>query len=122
VHQNATRTSRNTIKIFFLTFKLYLYQKVPFNKCTQYNKAFKGCVAPAKLKPTAANPPRAILASPDRAESKLSLGGLAGLGMYSGYELAVTSYTLVRARVPRGFRARGIFPKKSLSYAAGPLR
>ena len=75
---------------------------------------------PAKLKPAGATVPRAILASPDRAESKLSLGSVAGRG--SDYKLAVTSQTLGRARVPRGFRARGIFPKKSLSYAAGPLR
>ena len=75
---------------------------------------------PAKLKPAAATPPTAILDTPDRAESKFALGGVVGPG--SGYEQAVTSYTLVRARVPRGFRARGIFPKKSLSYAAGPLR
>ena len=68
---------------------------------------------PAKLRPAAATPPSAILASPDRAESKLALGTVAGPG--SGYEQAVTNCTLVRARVPRGFRARGIFPKKSLS-------
>ena len=68
---------------------------------------------PAKLKPAAANPPSPILDSPDRAESKIGLGGVAGPG--SGYEQAVTSCTLVRARVPRGFRARGIFLKKSLS-------
>jgi hypothetical protein len=73
----------------------------------------------AKLKPAAANPPaRAILASPDRAESKLSLGGLAprmpAAAWHRGYEQAVTSQTLVRARVPRGFRARGFSPKKSL--------
>ena len=64
--------------------------------------------------------PTAILDSPARAESKIALGTVAGRG--SDYKLAVTSCTLVRARVPRGFRARGIFPKKSLSYAAGPLR
>jgi hypothetical protein len=68
---------------------------------------------PAKLKPAAATAPRAILDSPDRAESKLALGAVAGPG--SGYEQAVTSCTLARARLPRGFRARGIFPKKSLS-------
>ena len=64
---------------------------------------------PPKLKPAAATP----LDSPDRAESKRAVGRLAPAG--TGYELAVTSYTLVRARVPRGFRARGIFFKKPLS-------
>ena len=68
---------------------------------------------PAKLKTAGANPPTAILDTPDRAESKLAVATVAGPG--SGYELAVTSCTLARARLPRGFRARGIFPKKSLS-------
>jgi hypothetical protein len=68
---------------------------------------------PAKFKTAAYTLARAILASPDRAESKLSLASVAGRG--SDYKLAVTSQTLARARVPRGFRARGIFPKKSLS-------
>ena len=67
---------------------------------------------PAKLKAAAATAPKAFLDTPDRADSKNALGAVAGPG--SGYELAVTSYTLVRARVPRGFRARGIFHKKSL--------
>ena len=68
---------------------------------------------PAKLKPAAATAPKAFLDTPDRADSKNALGGVAPAG--TGYEQAVTSCTLVRARVPRGFRARGIFPKKSLS-------
>ena len=52
---------------------------------------------------------RAILESPDRAESKFALASMAPRG--TGYELAVTSYTLVRVQVPRGFRTRGIFLK-----------
>ena len=54
-----------------------------------------------------------IMSKTDRAESKLAIGTVAPAG--TGYEQAVTSHTLVRARVPREFRARGIFPKKSLS-------
>jgi hypothetical protein len=69
---------------------------------------------PAKFKPAAGPLPTAILDSPARAESKIALGSsVAPRG--TGYELAVTSCTLARARLPRGFRARGIFPKKSLS-------
>ena len=68
---------------------------------------------PAKLKTAGANPPTAILDTPDRAESKFALGGLAPAG--TGYEQAVTSQTLVRARSARGIRARGIFLRKSLS-------
>ena len=64
--------------------------------------------------------PRAILDRSDRDESKLALVTVAPAG--TGYEQAVTSQTLVRARTARGIRARGIFPKKSLSQAAGPLR
>ena len=51
---------------------------------------------PAKLKTAGANPPTAILDTPDRAESKLALGTVAGPG--SDYEQAVTSCTLARAR------------------------
>ena len=76
---------------------------------------------PAKLKTAAAPLARAILDSPDRAESKIAVASVAGPG--SGYEQAVTSQTLVRARTARGIRARGIFLiRKSLSSAAGPLR
>jgi hypothetical protein len=44
---------------------------------------------PAQLKPAAATVPSAILDRPDRAESKLVLGTVAGPG--SGYEQAVIS-------------------------------
>jgi hypothetical protein len=44
---------------------------------------------PAKLKPAAATVTRAILDSPNRAESKIALVTVAGRG--NGYELAVTS-------------------------------
>ena len=54
---------------------------------------------PAKLKPGPATVARAILDSPDRAESKLAVATVAGHG--SGYEHAVTSRTLVRARTAR---------------------
>jgi hypothetical protein len=57
--------------------------------------------------------PTTILDSPDRAESKIAFGTVAGPG--SGYEHAATSQTLVRARTARGIRARGIFLRKSLS-------
>ena len=63
---------------------------------------------PAKLKPAGATLAKAILDSPDRAESKFAFASVALAG--TGYEQAVTNCTLVRARVPRGFRARGIFP------------
>jgi hypothetical protein len=67
---------------------------------------------PAKFKPAGATAPSAILDSLDRAESILALGAVAGHG--SGYEQAVTSQTLVRARIARGIRARGIFLRKSI--------
>ena len=51
---------------------------------------------PAKFKTTAGPVTSAILDSPDRVESKLALVTVAGPG--SGYELAVTSQSLVRAR------------------------
>jgi hypothetical protein len=54
---------------------------------------------------------RAILDSPDRAESKLAHATVAPRVI--GYEQAVTSQTLVRAR-----SARGIFLRKSLSKVA----
>ena len=44
---------------------------------------------PAKLKPAGATVARAILDSPDRAESKLAITTVAPRG--AGYELAVTS-------------------------------
>ena len=62
--------------------------------------------------------PTAILGSHGSKKYKISVGTVVGPG--SGYEQAVTNYTLGRARTARGIRARGIFPKKSLSYAAGP--
>jgi hypothetical protein len=67
----------------------------------------------AKLKTGPATLLRVILDSPDRAESKIAIGSVAGPG--SGYEQAVTSQTLVRARTARGIHARGIFLRKSLS-------
>jgi hypothetical protein len=60
---------------------------------------------PAKLKPAGATLARAILDSPDRAESKIALASVAPAG--TGYEQAVTSQTLVHAR--------GIFVRESLS-------
>ena len=75
---------------------------------------------PAKLKPAARHTADGYFRLSWCKKSKISVGSVAPPG--TGYKQAVTSYTLGRARVPRGFRARGIFPKKSLSYAAGPLR
>ena len=64
---------------------------------------------PPKSKTDAAPVARAILDSPDRAESKLALATVAGPG--GDYELATTSYTFVCARVPRGVRAQ-YFPQE----------
>ena len=68
---------------------------------------------PAKLKTAAGPVTTAILDSHGCTLSKISLVTVAGPG--SGYEQAVTSQTLVRARTARGIRARGIFLRKSLS-------
>jgi hypothetical protein len=68
---------------------------------------------PAKLKTGPATLPTAILGSHGCKKSKISVGSVAGPG--SGYEQAVTSQTLIRARTARGIRARGIFLRKSLS-------
>jgi hypothetical protein len=54
---------------------------------------------------------RAILDSPDRAESKVALATVAPPG--TGYEHAVTSQTGSAARLARARRTCGIFLKKS---------
>ena len=54
-----------------------------------------------------------IMSKTDRAESKLALASVAEPG--SGYEQAVTSQTLVRARSSRGIRARVIFLNKEIA-------